>query len=124
MIEEIYNLRKKNIKLLEELADIKKELHSFQDYSKEAFHTFYLEIINILDLLEQSNNNDAVKNALEKVLEMHQVKKIAIPSLMVSGMCETNPPTEFTYKQKVKKVLKTGYMKEEEIIRPFLVEVE
>ncbi len=55
---------------------------------------------------------------------MHQVKKIAIPSLMVSGMCETNPPTVVTYKQKVKKVLKTGYMKEEEIIRPFLVEVE
>ena len=124
MIEEIYNLRKKNIKLLEELSNSKKELLHLQNQTLEDQQDTLHSIIEVLDILDNTGNNDNAKIILEKLLEKHQVKRIAIPSLMVSGMCESIPPVDFKFNHKVKKILKSGYMKGDEIFRPFLVEVE
>jgi len=124
MIEEIYNLRKKNIKLLEELSNSKKELLHLQNQTLEDQQDTLHSIIEVLDILDNTGNNDNTKIILEKLLEKHQVKRIAIPSLMVSGMCESIPPVDYKFNHKIKKILKSGYMKGDEIFRPFLVEVE
>lgn len=124
MIEEIYNLRKKNIKLLEELSNSKKEVLHLRNQTIEDQQNILHSIITVLDILDNNGNNENSKIILEKILEKHQVKRIATPSLMISGMCESIPPIDYKFNHKVKKILRSGYMKGDEIFRPFLVEVE
>ena len=92
MIEEIYNLRKKNIKLLEELSNSKKEVLHFRNQTIEDQQDILHSIITVLDILDNNGNNENAKIILEKILEKHQVKRIATPSLMISG--KANKPAQ------------------------------
>jgi hypothetical protein len=125
MIEELYILRKKNIKLLEELAALKLEKGQLASEYQEASSRLCLELIEILDLLGDlpSADTSQIKLRLEKILHGHGVMRLSNPSLTVPGLCITSNSVLLTPKHSIQKVLKYGYMKNGEVFRPFLVEV-
>jgi hypothetical protein len=125
MIEELYILRKKNIKLLEELAQLKLELKQAVAQRDLSADHASLELIEILDALHQLQVPElaAIKTRLEKLLESQGVIRVSNPSLLVAGLCISKDQTPLTSKHAIQKILKYGYMKNGEVFRPFLVEV-
>jgi hypothetical protein len=125
MIEELYILRKKNIKLLEELATLKLEKIQLANGYQEASATLCLELIEILDLLGEipATDTSVIKQRLEKILHGQGVMRLSNPSLTVPGLCVTKDSVQLTAKHSIQKILKYGYMKNGEVFRPFLVEV-